>query len=481
MAMGRKTPGQPPLWIPHGAVSQAPGHTFYQKLNELLAEHEFDPFVEQLCKPFYASELKQGRRSIPPGVYFRMLLIGYFEGIESERGICWRCADSLSLRTFLGLELTDTVPDHSSLSRIRSRLDADVYHEVFRFILSIVEQHGLLRGKVVGVDSTYLRADASMRAIVRRETGEVYQEYLERLAKEAGIEEPTAEDTRRLDKKRQKRTSNKEWVSSTDPDAKVTRLKDGRTRLAHKAEHVVDLETGAIVSASIHAADQGDTSTIGPSLDAAAENIAAVVGAVEAMLDDDDDDPPTASSGGSSDKAEVVADKGYYSNEVLRDLEDRGLRSYIPEPKRRHRRRWKKKPSNAYAAFRNNQRRGATEKAKDLHRRRGELLERPFAHLCETGAARRTRLRGRTNIEKRYVLHAAAANLGLVLRTLLGHGTPRQLAEVLRGFFSVLFSVLAPDYLGRAQVILWRATRAVVIEARSAPNRLTPALSSTGC
>jgi hypothetical protein len=154
MAMGRKSGSQPPLWLPHNAVSKAPGHAFYEKLNELLGRHKFDAYTEGLCEKFYAADDKQGRRSIPPGVYFRMLLIGYFEGIESERGICWRCADSLSLRTFLGLELTDGVPEHSTLSRIRKRLTREVYDEVFRFVLSIVEQEGLLKGRVAGVDST---------------------------------------------------------------------------------------------------------------------------------------------------------------------------------------------------------------------------------------------------------------------------------------------------------------------------------------
>lgn len=491
--MGRKKPGQPSLWVPHSAVAGTPGHTFYEKLNELLAEHDFDRFVEDLCKRFYASEKEAGRPSVPPGVYFRMLLIGYFEGIESERGICWRCADSLSLRSFLGLELTDRVPDHSSLSRIRKRLDASVYEDVFRFILSIVEQQGLLRGKVVGVDSTYLRADASMKAIVRRDTGEVYQEYLERLAKEEGIEEPTAEDTRRMDRKRKKRTSNQEWESSTDPDAKVARLKDGRTRLAYKAEHVVDLETGAIVNASIHKADQGDTKTIGPSMEKAAENVEAVAGAVSASLgddDDDDEDPPSApSSDDRGGKPEIVADKGYYSNKVLIDLDERGFRTYIPEPRRRHRRRWTDKPADAYRVFRNNRRRGGTKKAKQLHRKRGELLERPFAHLCETGAARRTRLRGRENVEKRYLLHAAAANLGLVLRALLGHGTPRELADALRRAAALILSVLV-RLCGVAErlIVLWAVVADERMAAGQAPGRavfnpidLFRPDTSTGC
>ncbi len=277
MSMGRKTSSQPPLWVPHTAVSTGPRHTFYEKLNELLEKHRFDTHVEGLCQEFYAPDDRQGRRSIPPGVYFRMLLIGYFEGIESERGICWRCADSLSLRGFLGLEVTDPVPDHSSLSRIRGRLAEGVYDEVFRLVLSIVEREGLLKGRVVGVDSTYLRADASMKAIVRRETGESYAEYLKTLARAQGIENPTDEDARRMDRKRKKKTPNAEWRSSTDPEAKIARLKDGRTRLAYKPEHVVDLDTGAILAAEVHPANVGDTQTIGETLEAARTNVSAAV------------------------------------------------------------------------------------------------------------------------------------------------------------------------------------------------------------
>ena len=436
MSMGRKRPGQPTLWVPHTAAAKAPGHAFYEKLNELLAEHDFDGVVEAICDPFYAGDARGGRPSIPPPRYFRMLLIGYFEGIGSERGICWRCEDSLSLRAFLGLELGDPIPDHSTLSRIRQRLDAEAYQEVFRFVLSMVEQKGLLRGKVVGVDSTYLRADASMKAIVRRDSGESYKEYLKSLAREAGIEEPTEEDARRIDRNRKKKTSNEEWVSETDPSAKITRLKDGRTRLAYKPETVVDLESGAILAAPVYAADQHDTATIEESLEQARRNVETVVDAANAESGKDDDDLPPPPAGaaeaeddGNRSKVEVVADKGYHSAAVIVGLEEKGFRTYIPERLQKGTRRWDDKGGRetAEAVYRNRARtkRG---KSKRLHRRRGELVERPFAHLCETGAARRTRLRGRVNVEKRWIIQAAAFNLGLILRTLLGYGTPRGLA-----------------------------------------------------
>lgn len=434
--MGTKKPPQSPLWVPHTAT-RAPGHRFYEKLNELLEEQGFDRFVEDLCRPYYATNDKPGRPSIPPGVYFRMLLIGYFEGIESERGICWRCADSLSLRTFLGLELTDSVPEHSSLSRIRRRFGVDLYEEVFRFVLRVVEAAGLLHGKVVGVDSTYLRADASMKAIVRRDTNEKYDAYLKRLAKESGIEKPTAEDARRMDRKRKKKkTSNKNWASATDSDARIARLKDGRTRLAYKPEHVTDLESGAIVAAEVHPADVGDTASMETSLEKARENILSVT----QNDDDQDGDAPPPSGTGHNEreppKIDVVADKAYHKGELLLRLEKAGFRTYIPEPKVPGGRRWTNKAPELVKAVKNNRRRSRRQKAKQLHRLRGERLERTFAHLCETGAHRRTRLRGRDNVSKRYLIHAAAANLGLVLRTILGRGTPRGMAEMAVAFLT---------------------------------------------
>jgi transposase len=455
MAMGRKEPEQSTLWVPHRSLARAPGHRFYEKLNELLGEHAFDAFVEDLCEPYFASSRKQGRRSIPPGVYFRMLLVGYFEGIESERGICWRCEDSLSLRSFLGLGVDGTVPDHSSLSRTRTRYDSEVYEEVFRFVLSMVEQAGLLKGRVVGVDSTYLRADASMKAIVRRDTDEAYDAYLLRLAKESGIENPSAEDARRMDRARKKKTSNQDWRSPTDPDARIARLKDGRTKLAHKAELTNDLETGAILAAVVHPADQDDRKTISDSLDVAATNMEVVAEAAVAACDDrradasddQDDPPPTTGSTGDEEPAappiDVVADKGYYSAAVLEELESRGYRTYIPEPKYSKPRRWSNKVNGEQMRKRaaRARRRTKSKRGKAMQRRRGELLERPFAHLLETGAHRRTRLRGRQNIQKRFSLHAAAANLGLIMRTLFGVGTPRRWADALRAALRLLYAV----------------------------------------
>lgn len=421
MAMGRKRPVQQRLFVRSDELVGAPRHRFYEKLNELLDGAGFDAFVEEQCAPFFAEDGKAGRISTRPGTYFRMLFIGYFEGIESERGICWRVEDSLSLRSFLGIATHETTPDHSTLSRMRSRLGPEVYETVFHFVMRVLNEQGLLRGRVAGVDSTYLRADASMKSIVRRGSGEGYKSYLKKLAKKAGIENPTDEDARRIDRTREKKTSNEEWVSPTDADAEITRIKDGRTRLAYKAENTIDMETGAILAAEVLPATTPDGESVITSIEKANENIAA------ARDDDDDND------GGATVVAEaieeVVGDKGFHKASTIKRLTDDGIRTYFPERKQRGKRRWKNKGGRSTAAaVYLNRKRLKSKKNKELQRRRGEIVERSFAHLCETGGHRRTRLRGRENVQKRYLMQAAAFNLSLVMRKLLGHGTPRAFA-----------------------------------------------------
>lgn len=448
MSMGRRSGQQTPMWVASTELARSEGHRFYEKLNDLLAEAQFDRRVEELCAPYFEADAKAGRPSIPPGVYFRMLFVGYFEGIESERGLEWRCSDSLSLRTFLGVLPTDRVPDHSTLSRMRTRLDAKVYDDVFRLVLGIVEAKGLLRGKVAGVDSTYLRADASMKSIVRKDTGDDYTTYLKKLCEQQGIAEPTVEDARRMDRKRKgKKTSNEDWASPTDEDARIVRLKDGRTRLGYKAEHVVDLDSGAVIAAEVYVADQGDTATLQPSLEAARENIEAARAEVTDASDDRDDDDSQPPSGTTSDertKIEVVTDKGYHKVELIFELGRAGYRTYIPAPDQKGNRRFGDKGGMlAREAFHQNRARVRRAKGKKLLRQRGERIERTFALSCETGAHRRVRLRGRENVRKRYVAHVAALNLGLVMRTAFGYGTPRQAAAaVLAILLGVLRSVV---------------------------------------
>ena len=407
MSMGRREPQQDSMLVP---AIRGPSHIFYDRLNAQLDELKFDLKVEKLCEGFFEEKEKRGRPSIAPGMYFRMLLVGYFEGIESERGIEWRCTDSLSLRRFLRVGDTERVPDHSTLSRMRQRLAEEVFSEVFDVVLALVAQHGLLQGKTLGVDSTQLRADASMKAIVRKDTGENYQDYTKRLAAAAGeAEKPTADDARRHDRKRKgKKTSNKEWKSETDEDARIARMKNGTTRLAHKAEHVVDLDSGAIAEVGLHPADAHDTATLEVSLLKAVARIEAATGNEKAP--------------------QVVTDKGYHKATLLLVLLAMGFRTFIPEPKQPGHRHWADKGAGAAQAFHQNRARCRRSKGKRLLKMRGELVERPNAHLYETGGMRRLRLRGRSNANKRLLIHAAAANLGLVMRKAHGFGTPRGLA-----------------------------------------------------
>jgi transposase len=410
MAMGRRkdrarTPG---LWIATNELPPTGGHPFYQRLNQVLDAHAFDEFVEAQCAPFYADTV--GRPSLTPGTYFRLLLIGYFEGIDSERGIAWPTADSLALRGFLGLGLDEVPPEHSTISRTRRLIDVETHRAVFTWILQVLATANLVKGKTIGIDATTLEANAALRSIVRRDSGETYQEFLTRLAQASGIETPTRADLARLDRKRPKKGRNTEWRHPHDPDARITKMKDGRTHLAHKAEHAVDMETGAIVGVTVQGTDQGDTTTVADTVTAAAEALEAVAAVTDgetAVID------------------EVVADKGYHSNQVLVDLAALDLRTYIAEPDR-GRRKWKKK-ADARDAVYANRRRICGARGRALQRRRSERLERPNAHLYETGGMRRTHLRGHANILKRLFVHVGGFNLGLFMRTRFGIGTPRSL------------------------------------------------------
>jgi transposase len=407
MAMGIREGEQSSLWVATSDLPASPGHPFYARLNAVLEAHAFDRFVEHLCRRFYAPVM--GRPSLTPGRYFRLLLVGYFEGIDAERGIAWRATDSLAIRTFLRLPLDEAPPDHSTIARTRRLIDLETHRAVFTWVQQRLVESGLLTGKTVAIDATTLEANAAMRSIVRRDTGEGYQEFLTGLAKASGIETPTRDDLARLDRTRKKKTSNTDWTSPSDPDAKVTKMKDGRTHLAHKAEHAVDLETGAIVAVTLQGADAGDTTTIVETATAAADQIAdAQVEVAE----------PQALE-------EIIADKGYHSNQTLIDLDAVGVRSYIAEPDR-GRRDWSKTPE-AQAPVYGNRRRVRGPRGRRLMRQRGERIERSFAHVYDTGGMRRTHLRGHTNILKRLLIHAGGFNLGIVMRHLIGVGTPRGL------------------------------------------------------
>ncbi len=421
MAMGRKKERQDALWIVSSDLPKSPGHPFYQRVNILFEARGFDRFAEQRCEQFYADGV--GRPSLPPGRYFRLLLLGYFEGLDSERGIAWRASDSLAIRSFLGLGLGETAPDHSTISRTRRLIDVETHREVFTWVQAILTRKGLLKGRTVGIDATTLEANAAMRSIVRRDTGEKYEKFLLRLAQESGIKTPTRAALARLDRRRRKKTSNKDWTSPSDPDAKVTKMKDGRTHLAHKAEHAVDLDSGALIAVTIQGADEGDTTTIAETLAEAEAQLDAVM---ERAPEAADLDAP----------AEVVADKGYHSDATLLEIESRGLRSYVSEPDR-GRRKWKDDVDAQLAVYAN-RRRIRGERGQRLQAMRGERIERSFAHLYDTGGMRRTHLRGHENILKRALIHASGFNLGLVLRVVIGKGTPRGLQGLLRFIFAIV-------------------------------------------
>jgi len=420
MSMGKREIEQSTLWVATSELPTSPGHPFYTRLNALLESHDVDRFVEELCRKFYAPVM--GRPSLAPGRYFRLLLVGYFEGIDAERGIAWRATDSLAIRSFLRLAVDEPPPDHSTISRTRRLIDLET-HRGFTWVQQRLVEAGLLKGKTIAIDATTLEANAAMRSIVRRDTGQSYDAFLTGLAQASGIETPTREDLARLDRKRKKKTSNKDWTSPADPDAKVTKMKDGRTHLAHKAEHAVDLDTGAIVAVTLQGADEGDTTTIVETATAAADQIE------DAQVDVKE---PQALE-------EIMADKGYHSNQTRGDLDAVGIGSYIAEPDR-GRRDWSDHP-DAQAPVYGNRRRIRGLRGRRLMRRRGETIERSFAHVYDTGGMRRTHLRGHANILKRLLIHAGGFNLGLVMRQVFGVGTPRGLQGRLAAAMAVVVAL----------------------------------------
>ena len=439
MAMGKRTSEQAPMWVAATDLPTSPGHPFYAKLNAILDEAGFDRFAEEQCQQFYAPVM--GRPSLPPGRYFRLLLVGYFEGLDSERGIAWRAADSLAVRSFVGLGLEAGAPDHSTISRTRRLIALETHRAIFTWVQERLAAAGLLKGRTVAIDATTLEANAAMRSIVRRDTGESYQDFLTRLATESGIKTPTREALARLDRRRKKRTSNKDWTNPSDPDAKITKMKDGRTHLAHKAEHAIDLESGAMVAVTLQGADVGDTSSFVETAIIAAEQIEAVHAACpERQL------------------TEIVADRGYHSNQMLIDLHVIGVRSYIAEPDR-GRRRWTAAPDAQQVVY-GNRRRVRGVRGKRLLRRRGEYVERSFAHVYDTGGMRRTFLRGHPNILKRLLVHSSGFNLGILMRQVFGRGTPRALQG--REFGGCALEIVLAIFDKR----LWRIANALLAHFR---------------
>ncbi len=465
MAMGtrRRRARQSTMWVATADLPKSAGHPFYERLNRTLDEAGFDAFVEAQCAAFYADGV--GRPSLAPGRYFRLLL-GYFEGLDSERAIAWRAADSLSIREFLDFALHEAPPDHSTLSRTRRLIDLETHQAVFTWVLQRLADAHLVQGYTIGIDATTLEANAAMRSIVRRDTGEGYDAWLTRLAEASGIATPTRAELARFDRTRKKKGSNDHWTNPHDPDAKITKMKDGRTHLAHTAEHAVDLETGAIVGVTVQDADEGDTTTMVETLITTAEQVEAV---------------------GAAGIVEVVGDKGYHSNETMVGCAAIGVRSYVSEPDR-GRRKWKGKAGGRAAVYANRRRiRGA--RGRRLLRQRGELLERPNAHLYETGRMRRVHLRGHPNILKRVLVHVSGFNLGLLMRQLTGVGTPRSLQGRAAAVFGALIAGLsclwilvsrswAPEARDRPD---WSCSDPVTRFHEHLPIDLRRAPSTTGC
>lgn len=442
MAMGTRKmrERQADLWY-DGELPTAPGHPFYKRLNEVLDNAQFDRFCETSCADFYHQKL--GRPSLPPGQYFRIMMIGFFEGLDSERGIAWRLADSLTLRQFLSIAFDEKTPDHVTISRTRRLIDPATHQKIFSWVLARLAQGGLIKGKTIGVDSTTLEANAAMKSIVRRDTGESYLEYLKRLAEAEGIEAKDAASLLRMDRKRKKKTCNEDWQNPVDEDAEITKLKDGRTALAYKAENAVDMATGAIVAVTTHGGAAADTTTV----------LETVIEAGVAVADLIDEKTPEGKYEVHPEGVqEVVADKGYHSNEVMVGMAELAVRSYVAEPDR-GRRNWAGKEAEQAAVY-SNRRRIQGDRGKRMQRQRGEKIERNFAHQFDTGGMDRLYVRGLQNVHKKFLIQAAACNLALLLRSRYGSGKPRaahdRAAEVILIIFAVLKAV--EGYFSRLQL-----------------------------
>lgn len=419
-------PAQQTIWIPTTEIVSTPANAFLLRLDQVLEENDIPRQIRGICRPYYADRREGGRPGIDPVVYFKMLLIGFFENLSSERAIAARCADSLSIRQFLHYDLTENTPDHSSLSVIRDRLPAAVFQKVFSLILAALKQQKLVKGKKLGIDASTMEANASMRTLERRLTGESYQAYVKKLAREAGVDANDPAAVQRFDKKRKdKKLSNEEWHNPNDEDAKIGRTKQGTTKLMYKAEHAVDLETGAIVDVDILPGDQHDTADLAERVWQIEERMNEALG--EAT------DAETVES--------VTLDKGYYKVEELADLQESGIKTVVSDPIAI---RNLKKLSKAHRKAVHAARRAARAKyGLELTRKRGMYVERSFEHVLHCGGARRTTLRGREKIKKRYLVQAMACNLSLLMRKVAGVGTVKQALAMASVFFLLFMPMIA--------------------------------------
>lgn len=427
MFSAKKKAAQSEFWIPADQVVSSAKSEFYAKLEETLESFGFAAKVRALCAPAYDTS-RVGRPGIDPVVYLKMVMVGFFEDLPSERAIAARCADSMSIRAFLKYELTEKTPEHSSFTVIRQRLGLGIYERIFTLTLQALREHGLLRGKNLGIDSSVIEANASLRALVHRNTEEQYWDYVKRLAAESGIDPDDAAAVRKFDRHRPGKGSNQEWVNPNDPDAKIGRTKDGATDMIYKPETVVDLDTGAIVQAQVHAGDQADHKEMATRVLEAQQNINQAAG--EKL------DTLTVNT--------VTSDKGYYAVNELQALQQEDIRTVIADPI--DNRRLDKLETDQKKAVQAARRSVKSKSGKDLLRRRGMHIERSFAHILDSGGMRRTTLRGWENLNKRFKLAAAFYNLSQLMRKLFGIGTPKQLAasgRLLLLQFTYLLAVIA--------------------------------------
>jgi len=408
----KKRQEQKEFWVAADRLPKASPSRFYELLNGTLDELDFAGEVRAMCAPAYADAARGGRPGIDPSVYFKMLMIGFFEGLESERAIAARCADSLSLRGFLGYALDEATPDHSSMSVIRQRLGSDCFAQVFALVLNALQRHGLLKGRHLGIDSSVIEANASLRSLTERNTAEGYWDYVQRLAREAGLQTSDGAALRSFDRKRAgKKMSNEQWQNPHDADAKIGRTKDGATDMVYLPEHIVDLDTGAIVQAQVLPGDHRDSENLSERV------IEAVVSVQSAQGVTDPEKVPQT----------LTADKGYFSLEEIGRLQELTLKTVISDP-HRDQRRWDKLERAQRQTLARAQRSTASKYGRALLRKRGQHIERSFAHVLAAGGMRRTTLRGLENLNKRHQIAAACYNLSQLLRRLHGVGTPKQWA-----------------------------------------------------
>ena len=457
---------QQEFWIAAQEIPKSPKSTFYSRLQETLDELGFETEVRSICAPFYNASGK-GRPGIDPAVYVKMIMVGFFEDLPSERAIAARCADSIAIRAFLKYELAESTPDHSSFTVIRQRLGLEVYQQIFQFTLAALQKHGLLRGKNVGLDSSVIEANASLRALVNRNTEEAYWDYVKKLAVQAGIDPEDPAAVRKFDRQRPGKGSNQEWMNPHDPDAKIGPRKDGGTDMIYKPEIVVDLDTGAIVQAKVNPGDQADH-----------QDMAAKIFEAQQTINAARQQPTDALT-----IQTATADKGYYAVPELQALQAESIKTVIADPVQN--RRSDKLQPEQQAAVRSAQRSVRSKRGKKLLARRGMHIERGFAHILDCGGMRRATLRGQQNLNKRFKLAAAVYNLSQLMRKLFGIGTPKQQEAFGLASFFLFFPVQ-----NRIPALMRRAFRSAAFLPiwRSNPPRAPVlfriprfCLSSTGC